>query len=215
MDLDDVEGITFNALGGADTVTVRNLSGTDATDVVTDLAALGGAGDAQPDVVRVEGTAGDDTATVAGSTSEQQVIGLATQVTVRGADSPPIDRTLVTTGAGDDVVNASVLPAPAAVVLEGGVGDDVLIGGSGDDTISGNEGDDVLIGGPGTDVLDGGAGDDILIGGEVVNDGLAASKKWLAVNARTVGGDTVIDLGGRRRLTVPGVTLESLLQQTR
>ena len=95
------------------------------------------------------------------------------------------------------------------------VGDNMLIRGSGDDTISGFADDDVLIGGLGIDVLDGGPGDDILVGGEDVSDGLVASKAWLAANARTIDGDTVIDLGGRRRLTVPAVTLESLSQQTR
>ena len=44
MDTDDVETVDFRALGGADTVTVNDLSGTDVTSVKTDLAgAAGGA----------------------------------------------------------------------------------------------------------------------------------------------------------------------------
>ena len=39
MDLNDVEAIDFNALGGADTIVVNDLSGTDVTEVNTDLAA--------------------------------------------------------------------------------------------------------------------------------------------------------------------------------
>ena len=63
MDLDDVESIDFRALGGADNVVVNDLSGTDLTEVNTDLAAVGGgAGDAQPDNVIVHGTNGDDVA---------------------------------------------------------------------------------------------------------------------------------------------------------
>ncbi len=43
MDLNDVEGIDFNALGGADTIAVNDLSGTDVTEVNLNLAStLGG-----------------------------------------------------------------------------------------------------------------------------------------------------------------------------
>ena len=54
---------------GSDQVTVHDLSGTDATEVVADLAAVTGgqAPDATADTVRVEGTAGDDIVTVTGS----------------------------------------------------------------------------------------------------------------------------------------------------
>ena len=38
MDLNDVEGIDFNALGGADTIIVNDLTGTDVTEVNIDLA---------------------------------------------------------------------------------------------------------------------------------------------------------------------------------
>ena len=44
IDLDDVEKIQFNALGGADTIVVNDLTGTDVTEVVIDLAAAGGGG---------------------------------------------------------------------------------------------------------------------------------------------------------------------------
>ena len=55
MDLNDVEGIDLNALGGADTVTVNDLTGTDVTEVNVNLA--GGrrtAGDGAADTVIVE-----------------------------------------------------------------------------------------------------------------------------------------------------------------
>ena len=42
MDLNDVEGIDFNALGGADNIVVNDLSGTDVTEVNLNLAAAGG-----------------------------------------------------------------------------------------------------------------------------------------------------------------------------
>ena len=57
-----VETVDFNALGGADTVTVNDLTGTDVSDVNVDLAGtLGGAtGDGQTDSVIVNGTNGND-----------------------------------------------------------------------------------------------------------------------------------------------------------
>ena len=39
MDLNGVEHIQFTALGGADTITVNDLTGTDVTQVAIDLAA--------------------------------------------------------------------------------------------------------------------------------------------------------------------------------
>ena len=209
MDLNDTEGITFNAFGGSDQVTVRDLSGTDADDLVVDLAATVGGGDVAADVVRIEGTNGDDVVTVTGSGGEQQVSGLAAAVVVRNVESGN-DRVEVVGQLGDDVIDATPLAAPARVTLEGGADDDVLLGGGGDDVLSGQEGDDVLIGGAGVDVLDGGPGDNILIQGETVRSGLVATKAWLARHARTVDGDTVIEVGGRKRLIVPNRTLDSL-----
>lgn len=210
MDVDDLENIAFNAFGGADDVTVNDVSGTDLSDVVTDLAAAGtGAPDGSADVVRVKGTNDDDIAQVSGDSAEQQVTGLASRITVLRADGAPTDLVDIEAAAGSDVVDASALTAPAAVSVAGGNGDDVLLGGTGDDTLSGNDGDDVLIGGDGFDALNGGAGDDILLGGETVTDGLIATKAWLKKHARTVRGSTVLDLGDKR-LTVPGVTVNSL-----
>ena len=64
MDLNDVERIEFNALGGADTITVNDLSGTDVQQVAIDLEASGGGGDAAADTVIVNGTNGVDQITV-------------------------------------------------------------------------------------------------------------------------------------------------------
>ena len=211
MDLNDLERVRFQAFGGSDQVTVHDLSGTDATEVVADLAAFAGgqAPDAQADTVRVEGTAGDDTVTVTGSGAATQVNGLSARVRVLNSDNRPMDRTIVATLAGEDVVEATALAAPAGIDLEGGDAKDVLVGGPGDDRLSGGAGDDVLIGGQGTDTLVGGPGDDVLVGGEVVVDGIVADRTWLARHARSVRGGTVFDLGGKR-LTAP-VPLASLL----
>ena len=213
MDLNDLENVAFKAFGGADNVTVRDLSGTDVTDVRTDLAGSvgGAAGDGQADFVRVEGTNGDDVVSVDGSPALQQVNGLASRVRVTNAEGE-LDRVQVVALNGNDVVAASAISAPARLLLEGGDGDDVLIGGDGDDNLQGGAGDDVLLGGPGTDVLNGGPGDDILLQGEIVIDGVAPTKAWLAANLRSDGPDTLLNLGGRRQVRLPGVSADSLLQ---
>jgi Ca2+-binding RTX toxin-like protein len=164
MDLNDVERVTFNALGGADTIVVNDLSGTDLTEVNASLAAAGGGGgDGQADNVIVNGTNGADSIQAAGDASGTTVVGLAARVNITGAEAAN-DTLKINALGGDDVVAATGLAANAIKLVEtGGDGNDVLIGGAGDDVLSGGEGDDVLIGGPGLDVLDGGPGDNILI----------------------------------------------------
>jgi Ca2+-binding RTX toxin-like protein len=158
MDLDDVEQIDANALGGADALTVNELSGTDLTGVRADLAA-----DGQPDTVTAVATNGSDAISVAASAGSATVNGLSARIDVAGAESTQ-DTLAINALAGDDVVDASGLSANVIRLnANGGDGDDVLIGSAGADTLLGAAGDDVLIGGPGVDVLDGGAGDNIVI----------------------------------------------------
>jgi Ca2+-binding RTX toxin-like protein len=163
MDLDDVESVDFNAFGGADTITVNELSGTDVTEInlnLTEAANLAGA-----DRVIVQGTNGDDVALVVGDANGVSVLGLAALVNITGAESIN-DRLTINALAGDDVVEASSLAASGIqLTADGGDNDDVLVGGDGNDTLLGGLGDDVLIGGPGTDVLDGGPGDNVVIQG--------------------------------------------------
>src|SRR5262245_26793539 len=82
MDLNDVERIDFNALGGADLVTVNDLSGTDVVEVNVNLAGTlnGNAGDSAADQVTVNATSGDDVALIVGDASCVSVLGLAAQV---------------------------------------------------------------------------------------------------------------------------------------
>jgi Ca2+-binding RTX toxin-like protein len=165
MDVNGVEQVNVVALGGADTLTVNDLTGTGVTDVNIDLASTpgSGAGDGQADTVIVNGTARNDSITVAGNAGNADVLGLAARVHIAGAETAN-DRLIVNAGAGDDVVAASGLAAGAIQLsVDGGDGNDVLIGGAGNDTLSGGAGDDVLIGGLGQDVLDGGPGNNTLI----------------------------------------------------
>jgi Ca2+-binding RTX toxin-like protein len=165
MDLDDVESIDFNALGGVDDITVGDLSGTDVTAVNLDLAnpAGSGTGDGAADSAIVAGTGGDDVILLAGDASGVAVIGLAAQVNIAGSESAN-DRLTINALAGADVIEGSGLSAGAiGLTSNGGDGDDVLVGSAGDDVLNGEAGDDVLIGGPGLDILDGGPGDNILL----------------------------------------------------
>ncbi|HEY0857978.1 MAG TPA: hypothetical protein VGE16_13020 [Albitalea sp.] len=164
MDLNDVEKIDFRALGGADTIVVHDLSGTDVQRLRIDLAAVNGAGDGQPDTVVVNGTGGDDVILVVGDAGGLMVLGLSAQIEIVGFEAG-IDRLVINAQAGDDVVEASGLAAPFGITADGGDGNDVLIGGDGNDVLLGGAGDDVLLGGPGLDILDGGTGSNIVIQG--------------------------------------------------
>jgi len=162
MDLNDLERIDFNALGGADNIVVNDLSGTDVTEVNVNLAGAGGVNDNAADTVVVNATNGDDVILVVGSGSSLQVLGLGATVNITGFD-PNLDRLVINGLAGDDVIEASGVAAPLFIVADGGAGNDVMVGGDGNDTLLGGAGDDVLVGGLGTDVLDGGLDDDIEI----------------------------------------------------
>ena len=166
MDLRGVEVMNLSARGGADTITVNDLTGTSLTQLNLDLAGAGSSsGDGQPDSVIVNGTAGDDALTVAGDASGGSVIGLSAQVNITGGETAS-DRLTINTLGGDDVLDASLLPdAAIPLVVNGGDGNDDLIGGAGNDTLTGGAGDDSLIGGPGDDELNGGPGLDVLDGG--------------------------------------------------
>jgi Ca2+-binding RTX toxin-like protein len=215
MDLNDVEGIDFTARGGADTIAVNDLSGTDVTDVNTDLAAVvGGGGDAQPDSVIVQGTNGDDVSIVAGDSSGVAALGLAARVNITGAEAAN-DRLTINALAGDDVVEASGLAAGAIQLTEnGGDDNDVLIGSDGNDELHGGAGDDVLLGGLGIDVIDGGDGDDVEIqgfGADTVTSATTVGTEWLEQHADVVDGKTVLDVGGKKR-TLPHTDLSQLMR---
>src|SRR5262249_44072724 len=153
MDLDGVERINFKALGGADTIVINDLSGTDVTEVNLDLSAADGSGDGQADTVIINGTNSDDVVVANGDASGVSVTGLHTRVNIKGAEAAN-DTLVINALAGDDVVEASGLAADAIrFQANGGDGNDILIGSQGNDTLTGGAGDDILIGGAGQDVL--------------------------------------------------------------
>src|SRR5262249_54859781 len=156
MDLNGVERIQVNALGGADTITVNDLTGTDVKQVALDLSAPAGSGqgDGASDIVKVNGTAGDDHITVASSGASVVVNGLAAQVTIAGAEGGK-DSLVIDGLSGNDSINASALN-PGQINL-------TINGGAGNDTITGSRGSDLVTGGTGNDVALLGAGDDTFV----------------------------------------------------
>jgi Ca2+-binding RTX toxin-like protein len=184
MDLKNIETIDVNALGGADTITVNDLSKTDVRHVAIDLAATPGSGvsDGRADTIVINATNGDDVINITENNGVVTVSGLATDVTISGFDSS--DRIVINGLGGDDVINASGLPAGILLTENGGDGADVLLGGAGNDTLLGDAGDDILIGGGGQDILDGGPGNNILLQAPVsrnsaVSDGSPAASAAL------------------------------------
>ena len=68
-------------------------------------------------------------------------------------------------GGGDDIVDLTSslfnMDEISGMVVEGGLGNDVIWASSGDDDLRGGEGHDTLFGGKGTDTLTGGSGSDV------------------------------------------------------
>jgi hypothetical protein len=112
MDTAGVERVVFNALGGADVVTVNDLTGTDVSLVDVDLAGtLGGAvGDGQADRVIVNGTNGNDAIDVSGNAQAVKVSGLAATTEILHSQVAN-DRVDVNTLAGRDTVGSNGLAA--------------------------------------------------------------------------------------------------------
>ncbi|WP_428940913.1 beta strand repeat-containing protein [Fontivita pretiosa] len=136
MDLNDTEAVTFNALGGADTIVVNNLAGTDLLEVDLNLAAAGGSGDAQPDSVTVNGTNAGDDIKVVGGAGEVSVFGLPAVVTIATPETAYDTLTIRPLG-GADTVQINSLSGAAFVHVAvdlspaDGAADVVTLSGSG------------------------------------------------------------------------------------
>jgi Ca2+-binding RTX toxin-like protein len=163
MDTNSVETVNFNAVGGADNITVHNLAGTGVKNVNVNLAGSLGGPDGASQSVIVEGTNGNDAITVDGNAHRGvTVLGLSARVNITGSEQ--LDKLTVKALAGNDIVNALGLDANLiSFTADGGQGNDILIGSAGNDTLLGGDGNDVLIGAQGVDQLVGGAGTNILI----------------------------------------------------
>jgi Ca2+-binding RTX toxin-like protein len=206
MDLNSVEHIQLNTLGGADNVTVNDLTGTGVTQVAIDLGAMPG-GDGQPDTVNVNGTAGDDHISVTGSGGSLVVGGLPELVKITNAEAG--DTLIINGGAGNDTIDASGLKAgQVTLAINGGDGNDTIKGSAGDDVVNGGRGNDVaLLGagndtfvwnpGDGSDTVEGQAGTDTLqFNGSNANEMIDISANGSRARLFRDVGNVTMDLNG-------------------
>jgi Ca2+-binding RTX toxin-like protein len=193
MDLNEVERVDFNALGGADTITVGDLSGTDLNEFNINLKAGVGGGDLLSDSVIVNATNQDDNVEVTGTGSFYSVLGLPAVITV-GNSEGTLDNLVLKLRGGNDTFSADALAAGVTILtVDGGTGDDSILGSQAPDTFIWNPGD-------GSDTVEGQAGRDTLQfkGSDVAeNFDLSASGNRVRF-LRTVenAGDVTIDLNG-------------------
>jgi Ca2+-binding RTX toxin-like protein len=108
QDVNDVERVNYEALGGADNVVVNDLTGTDVSLVTIDLegSAGGGTGDAQADTIRVNGTGAVDGAQISRVGSQTRLAGLRAAVRVSHAEAAS-DVLIVDGGGGPDVLSVN------------------------------------------------------------------------------------------------------------
>src|SRR5262249_20050608 len=104
MDLNAIDALTFNALGGTDTIFVHDLTGTDVKQINLNLAAGTGGGDGAADSVIVDGTGGNDAIRIANGMGGVAVTGLAARIGITGAEVAN-DHLVVNGLAGNDTVN--------------------------------------------------------------------------------------------------------------
>jgi Ca2+-binding RTX toxin-like protein len=217
MNLNNVETIGVNALGGADTITVNNLSGSGLTLVDLNLNNSAGSGDGQADSVIVNGTDGADHIEVlpAGNgTSVEAVVNFFPFVRITGAEAANDELTVNAQG-GDDIVDASLLPANLiGLTLNGGAGSDQIFGspgsdlvsgGPGDDTVALGDGDDTFVWNPGdgSDTVDGQGGSDRLVfNGSDASESIAISLSGDRVRLTRDVGAVAMDLVGIEEIDV-------------
>jgi Ca2+-binding RTX toxin-like protein len=137
MDLNGIESTAVRTLGGSDTVTVGDLTGTDLATTNVDLSGFDGSGDGAADTVIAQGTDQADNIAVGSSAGGVFVDGPSGRVTVSGNEAALDDLTAATLG-GADTIHADVaFTGPIPVTVDGGDGADTTTysGTSADDTI--------------------------------------------------------------------------------
>src|SRR5258708_3508742 len=132
MGLNSVEHIQLNTLGGADTITVNDLTGTGVTQVNLDLGRKDGA----VDTVVINATNGDDTIKISNNNGVITVAGLAETVTLANFEAG--DQLVINGLAGTDTIDASALrPGQVKLTLNGGDSNVLILGRPGDDLLVG------------------------------------------------------------------------------
>lgn len=164
IDAAGIQQLNLVGNGGADSLTVNDLSTTDVRLVNADF---GPAGASTHSIVVNGRQLSDNILITTPGANTVKVAGLAYDVNLSGVTTG--DSLTVNGNGGNDIISA-VAGVEAAIkfTLDGGAGDDTL---SGDGTLLGGDGNDTLTGGAGNNVIDGGAGND-LINGNGGNDTL-------------------------------------------
>ena len=103
MDMNGIENLALSTLGGADVVTVNDLTGTNLKRADINLGATGGSGDGQPDIVIANGTEGPDRVQVGTVEGNVVVTGLPAQLQVSGSESANDGLQINTLGGKDSV----------------------------------------------------------------------------------------------------------------
>jgi hypothetical protein len=153
--VESVEKVVTHALGGADRITVGDLTATGVTDVRVEPAD-----DGQTDLVTVNGSPTTDQIVATGAPGGVAVNGLAAAVTLVDVDADQDVLTVAGLG-GDDVIDASSIPAGVIKsAVNGGLGLDLIRGTQGSDAVTGGDGNDHVYLGGGDDVFSWFAGDD-------------------------------------------------------
>jgi Ca2+-binding RTX toxin-like protein len=120
-DLNDVEAINLRTFGGADVVTVGDLSGTDVRTVDVDLSSSLGGGDGSADSIVVNGSERRDVVNVTASGAQVLASGLFAQTRIVGSEPASDTLEVRTLGGNDDVTVApTVADLIAAIVDLGG-----------------------------------------------------------------------------------------------
>ena len=173
MDLNDVEIIDVQALGGADSAVLNDTSGTDLKTVALDLEATigGGAGDGAADSVTVNGTNDPDDIQIDADGSAVEVIGAPISLRIDHSEAANDKLTVNGLGGADTITAGPGLAALIQLVINGGTEADVLTGGDGNDRIVGQQQNDTMVGGDGNDTLVWNPGDaNDVIEGQAGND---------------------------------------------
>lgn len=165
--------VTFNGLGGNDTICVNH---------IPELAAFNG----PSPLVTINGGEGDDVVYNYTSFPSVMLGGNGDDILVGGSGIDTISgnggHDLVDGGAGNDVVNGndgadlvygsagndSLFGDAGVDTMDGGLGNDTMDGGTEDDSLYGFDGDDNLNGGAGTDLVVGELGTDTCVGETVI-----------------------------------------------
>ena len=106
MDTDAIEHVNLRLLGGADTATIGDLTGTDIDSVDVDLRATDGTADGSPDTVVTQGSPRRDVVAVTQVGAQVTVAGFEAETRITGGE-PTLDTLRVETLAGDDDVTVA------------------------------------------------------------------------------------------------------------